>query len=215
MRAEDCWKVEYECDEPPASDPAERLDRGELAETDFDGRECMSSDVSVAAAFTSSSASFTRASSVLRTLAGDVVLARPPPRWAVVVPSRCLPFSECGALVRPCVSPAPARAPRPAFAPVLRGVVVAAVAASRATGFGAGTKGGSCGLCIVRARFEGGGCSNDAYKLCAADALVELGGSIAPLRAVGFNIDEDEDDPARPVCASAPPAPCAAEAGLL
>ena len=53
LRVELWAKFEYECDEP-ASEPADMLERGEDAVTDFEGREC-SSDVSVAAAFMSTS----------------------------------------------------------------------------------------------------------------------------------------------------------------
>lgn len=44
---------------------------------------------------------------------------------------------------------------------------------------GAGT-GGSSGLRIVRARFAGGGPSNDAKRLCPAEAVTGAGGPIDP-----------------------------------
>lgn len=49
-------------------------------------------------------------------------------------------------------------------------------------GFVGGGIGGSCGLWIVLARLEGGGCRREEKRLCVAEAVTGGGGAIVPLR---------------------------------
>lgn len=157
-----CAYCEYE----PPSEPADNVERGDDALADLEGREC-NNDVSVAAAFISTSSS-TKSSepSVLCGVRRVLADAR----------GVCfrLPFSSLRAFVFAWALRG-ARLPFPAAA--LRG----GVPFCGGSDFCGGTDGGSCGLCIVRARFDGGGCSSEAYRLCVAEA-VSGGGAIAPFR---------------------------------
>lgn len=149
------------------------LDRGEDAVTDLEGREC-SNDVSVAAAFISTS-SLTKPSEP-SVLCGVIRFLEDPVPRAV---SFRLPFSSLRLFVLDCVLCA------------LRAALVDLRGGVACLGLVDGANGGSCGLCIVRARLLGGGWRSDAYRLCVADAVI-VGGGIVPLRDIAL----DDEAPA-------------------
>lgn len=126
----------------------------------MEGREC-NSEVSVAAAFISSSLS--TKSSEPSVLCGVII------RLEEAV-SRFLPFTSFLALAFDWLAGG------------TRGVFPALRSGVAGRGFVGGGTGGSCGLWMVLARLEGGGCRSEEKRLCVADAVTEGGGSIDPLR---------------------------------
>ena len=128
------------------------------------GRECMSNEVRVFAAFISST-SLSPLALVLGFLVGlDLFLAS---RFSGLACDRVRSATEV--LVVDLETRERSDEPIALFS-------VGAVPVGRT---GAGT-GGSSGLRIVLARFAGGGPSNDAKRLCPADAVTGAGGPMDP-----------------------------------
>ena len=154
--------VKWEYDESP-SDRAEMVERGEDV-LPAPGRECMSSEVRVLAAFISST-SLNPLALVLGFLAAlDLFLVS---RFSGLAWDRVRSATEV--LVVDLETRERSEEPIARFSAdaVLVGLT------------GAGT-GGSSGLRIVLARFAGGGPSNDAKRLCPAEAVIGAGGPMDP-----------------------------------
>lgn len=179
VRAELCANCEKDCTEPE-SDPADILDRGEVVLAVIEGLACNNNEVSVAAAFISTSVSCVRS-----------ILLLPRPLCFPLVPRLSLRLLSTGSsrLVFACDLVPSARL-NALGRPV---VVVAAVEDDtgagrcsealeplRGRGAAAGGRvgaaiGGSLGLCIVRACLAGGGASIDEYRLGVAVVFLAAG----------------------------------------